>query len=84
MPLSTSPLDGLIEPIRPALRPRRHGLKNRERTNRLLLLMQLHADRQADALAHARDIRARPEASGGRPRVARRVVTDPAGQPSLR
>ena len=39
MPLSTSPMGGLIEPIRAALHPRRHGLKNRERTNRLLLLI---------------------------------------------
>src|SRR5215211_4440227 len=84
MPLSTSPLDGLIEPIRAALRRRRYGLKNRERTNRLLLLMRLHANHQADALVYARSTRARPEASGGRPRVGRRVVTDPAGQPSLR
>jgi hypothetical protein len=84
MPLTTSPMDGLIGPIRDALHPRRYGLKNRERTNRLLLLMQLHANRQDDPLAYARDIRVWLEASGGRPRVPRRAVTDPAGRSSLR
>ena len=84
MPLSTSPMDGLIAPIRDALHPRRYGLKNRERTNRLLLLMQLHANRQADPLAYAKSIRAWLEANGGRPQVARRAVTDSGRVPSLR
>jgi mutator family transposase len=84
MPLSTSPLDGLIGPIRDALHPRRYGLKNRERTNRLLLLMQLHANRQDDVLAYTKSIRAWLEANGGRPRVPRRAVTDPSGTSSLR
>jgi hypothetical protein len=83
-PLSTSPMDGLIEPIRAAIHPRRYGLKNRERTNRLLLLMQLHANRQDDALAYTKSIRAWLEANGGRPRVPRRAVTDPGGLSSLR
>jgi hypothetical protein len=84
MPLSTSPMDGLIEPIRTAIQSRRYGLKNRERTNRLLLLMQLHANRQDDALAYAKSIRAWLEANGGRPRIARRAITDPGGMASLR
>jgi hypothetical protein len=84
MPLSTSPMDGLIGPIRDALHPRRYGLKNRERTNRLLLLMQLHANRQDDVLTYTKSIRARLEANGGRPRVPRRAVTDRGGTPSLR
>jgi len=83
-PLSTSPMDGLIAPIRDALQPRRYGLRNRERTNRLLLLMQMHGNRQADPLAYAKGIRAWLEANGGRPRLARRAVTDPSGQSSLR
>jgi len=57
-PLSTSPMDGLIGSIRDALHPRRYGLKNQERTNRLLLLMQLHANRQDDVGAYAKEIRA--------------------------
>jgi hypothetical protein len=84
MPLSTSPMDGLIGLIRDALHPRRYGLKNRERTNRLLMLTQLHANRQDDPLTYASDIRVWLQANGGRPRVPRRAVTDPAGQPSLR
>jgi hypothetical protein len=84
MPLSTSPMDGLVEPIRAVLHPRRYGLKNRERTNRLLLLMQLHANRQDAVLAYAKSIREWLEANGGRPRVARRAVTDPSGLSSLR
>ena len=84
MPLSTSPMDGLIEPIRAALHHRRYGLKNRERTNRLLALMQLHANRQDDPLAYAKDIRAWLEANHGRARVRRRALADPHGEPSLR
>jgi len=84
MPLSTSPMDGLIEPVRAVLHPRRYGLKNRERTNRLLLLMHLHANRQDDVLGYAKSIRSWLEPNGGRPRVARRSVTDPGGLASLR
>lgn len=84
MPLSTSPMDGLIEPIRAALHPRRYGLKNRERTNRLLLLMHMHANRQDDPLTYAKNVRAWLEANDGRPRAVRRAVTDRGGQPSLR
>jgi len=84
MPLSTSPMDGLTEPIRAALHPRRYGLKNRERTNRLLLVMQLHANRQDDVLAYTKSIRAWLEPNGGRPRVSRRAVADPSGLASLR
>jgi len=83
-PLSTSPMDGLIAPIRDALHPRRYGLKNQQRTNRLLLLMQLHANRQDHQQAYASDIRAWLEANGGRPRVLRRAITDRRDRPSLR
>jgi Transposase, Mutator family len=84
MPLSTSPMDGLIGPIRDAVHPRRYGLKNRERTNRLLLLMQLHANRQDDVLGYAKSIRSWLEANDGRPRIPRRAVTDSGGGSSLR
>jgi hypothetical protein len=83
-PLSTSPIDGLIGPIRDGLHPRRYGLKNWERTNRLLLLMQLHVNRQDDPLAYAKDIRAWLEANEVRPRLPSRAITDHAGQPCLR
>jgi hypothetical protein len=84
MPLSTSPMDGLIGPIRNALHPRRYGLKNRQRTNRLLLLMQLHANRKDDERTYAQHIRAWLEANSGRPRVGRRAISDRREQPSLR
>ncbi len=83
-PLSTSPLDGLIEPIRAAVDPRRYGLENRERSNWLLLLMQLHADRQDDMPADAKHIRVWMEADHGRPSVAPWAVTDRRSSPSLR
>ena len=84
MPLSTSPMDGLIHPIRDALHARRYGIKNRERTNRLLMLMQLHANRQDNELAYTTDIRAWLEANQGRPRHSRRAIADQRGHPSLR
>lgn len=51
---------------------------------RLLLLMQLHANRQDDVLAYAMSIRAWLEANGGRPRIVRRAFTDPGGLALLR
>ena len=69
-------MDGLIGPIRDGLHPRRDGLKNRERTNRLLMLMQLHANRQDEIRAYTTDIRAWLEANYGRAPAARRVISD--------
>lgn len=79
MPLSTSPLDAFTNPIRAAISPRAYGLKNRERTNRMLMLMQLHANRQDDVNAYVRHIRGCLEANHGRPSVARRAVADSGG-----
>ncbi|MGH2844025.1 MAG: hypothetical protein ACRDKL_10640 [Solirubrobacteraceae bacterium] len=84
MPLSTSPLDAFINPIRAAISPRAYGLKNRERANRMLMLMQLHANRQDDQHAYVRHIRDCLEANQGRPGIARRAVADMTGGPSLR
>src|SRR5680860_211930 len=84
MPLTTSPLDGFINPIRAAIGPSAYGLKNRERTNRLLMLMQLHANRQDDDSDYVRLIRACLEANHGRPNVARRAVIDVGRIASLR
>ncbi|MGH2743024.1 MAG: hypothetical protein ACRDSN_02285 [Pseudonocardiaceae bacterium] len=84
MPLSTSPLDAFINPIRASIKPRAYGLKNRERTNRLLMLMQLHANRQDDEHAYVRHIRNRLEANHGRPSIARRAVVDVGDDASLR
>ena len=84
MPLTTSPMDGLINPIRASIKPRAYGLKNRERTNRMLILMQLHANRQDDVHAYTHLIRAWLGSNQGRPHVGRRVIADGRGTPSLR
>jgi hypothetical protein len=84
MPLSTSPLDAFINPIRTAIGPRAYGLKNRERSNRMLMLMQLHANHQDDERAYVRHIRDCLELNQGRPTAARRAVADAGGAASLR
>jgi hypothetical protein len=83
-PLSTSPLDAFINPIRTSIQPRAYGLKNQVRTNRMLMLMELHANGHDDVHAYTHLIRAWLEANQGRPRVDRRAVTDPRHFPSLR
>ena len=84
MPLSTSPLDAFINPIRASIKPRAYGLKNHERTNRMLMLMQLHANGHDDIHAYTHLIRAWLETNQGRPGVDRRAIVDPKGIPSLR
>jgi hypothetical protein len=83
-PLSTSPLDAFINPIRASIQPRAYGLKNRQRTNRLLTLMQLHANGHDDVHAYTHVIRDWLEANDGRPRVERRAIADLRDVPSLR
>ena len=83
-PLSTSPLDGFANPIRAAIAPRAYGLKNRERTNRMLMLMQLHANRHDNVHAYTHLIRDWLQVNQGRPGVDRRAVADARGVPSLR
>ena len=83
-PLTTSPMDAFVNPVRDAIRPRAYALKNRERTNRMLMLMQLHANRQDDELAYAKHIRQWLELNQGRPSVPRRAIIDASGVPSLR
>jgi hypothetical protein len=84
MPLSTSPLDAFTDPIRALVKPRAYGLKNRERTNRMLMLTQLHANRQDDVNVYVRHIRRCLETNQGRPSLARRAVVDTGGAASLR
>jgi len=84
MPLSTSPLDAFINPIRASIKPRAYGLKNRERTNRMLMLMLLHANGQDDVHPYTHLIRAWLEGNSGRPGVDRRGIVDPKGSASLR
>jgi hypothetical protein len=77
-PLSTSPLDGFINPIRASIKPRAYGPKNRERTNRMLMLMQLHANRKDDQNAYVRHIRECLETNAGHPSITRRGSLIPA------
>jgi len=84
MPLTTAALDQITRPISAALYPRRYALKNRERLNRLLMLLQLHINGDDDVQAYARAIRLHLEANGGRPLAHRRALTDPLNSPSLR
>jgi len=67
IPLTTSPLDAFINPVRASIQPRAYGLKNRDRINRRLMLVQLHANRQDDERAYVRQIREILEANQGRP-----------------
>lgn len=84
MPLSTSPLDAFTNPIRAAIKSRAYGLKNRERTNRMLMLMQLHANGQDDVHAYTHPIRTSLASNHGRPDIGRRAIADARGAPSLR
>ncbi|MEA2189068.1 MAG: transposase domain [Solirubrobacteraceae bacterium] len=84
IPLSTSPMDAFVTPIRDAIRPRAYALKNRERTNRMLMLMQLHANRQDDERTYAKHIRRWLELNDGRPAIPRRAIVDRGGATSLR
>jgi hypothetical protein len=59
-------------------------VKNRERTNRMLMLMQLHANRQDDERVYVKHIRQWLESNNGRPSVPRRAVADAGGIASLR
>ncbi|MBA3358720.1 MAG: transposase [Thermoleophilaceae bacterium] len=84
MPLTTAALEQLTRPIAAALYPRRYALKNRQRLNRLLLLMQLHINGDDDVQAYSKTIRELLERNGGRPVRRRRSIADPANSPSLR
>jgi len=84
MPLTTAALEQLTRPIAAALYPRRYALKNRERLNRLLLLMQLHINGDDDIQAYTKTIRQWLERNDGRPVGRRRSIADPARSPSLR
>jgi Transposase, Mutator family len=84
MPLSTGGLEQLTRPIRDAIHPRRYAFKNRERMNRLLMLMQLHANGLDSHTEYAKTVRDWLLSNDGRPKVRRRAVTDRFGFPSLR
>jgi hypothetical protein len=84
MPLTTSALEQITRPIVTALYPRRYGLKNRERLNRLLMLLQLHVNGDDDVQRYATTIRRWLEANGGRPIARRRAIANRLGSPPPR
>ena len=84
LPLTTGGLETKTRPIRDTLHPRRYALKNRERLNRLLMLMQLHANGDDSEVAYRKLIRDWLLSNNGRPFGARRAITGPLGAPSLR
>jgi hypothetical protein len=84
MPLTTAALEQLTRPISAALYPRRYALKNRERLNRLLMMIQLRLNGEDDVQGYAKTIRSWLEANEGRPVERRRAIADRAGVPSLR
>jgi hypothetical protein len=84
MPLTTAALEQITTHISTVLYPRRYALKNRERLNRLLMLLQLHINGDDNAQAYANTIRVWLEANGGRPVGRRRGIADPTGSSSLR
>jgi hypothetical protein len=83
MPLTTAALEQITRPIITALYPRRYALRNRERLNRLLMLLQLHTNGQDDVQTYTRAIRLQLESNSGRPFQPRRAIADPAGSSSL-
>jgi hypothetical protein len=82
-PTTIGGIDQKLGDVKRWLGRRARGFRNRERLNRLLMLMQLHLNDHADLDAYTRDIRNWLAFSGGRPRVARRQVTDSKGTNSL-
>jgi hypothetical protein len=84
MPLSTGGLEQLARPVKNAIYERRFVLKNRERLNRLLMLMQLHVDGHDSQVAHTTAIRNWLIANQGRPLIGRRDIADARGNASLR
>jgi hypothetical protein len=82
-PTTTSVLEPRLERIKASVTPRTHGLWNRERFDRLLMLMQLHLNEQASIPSYTRAIREWLLAHEGRPVATRRSVADPKDAPSL-
>jgi hypothetical protein len=74
-PTSVRPLERHLEVLQAVLAPRRGNLRNRERTNRLLMLLQLELSGRADDERYARIIQEDVLARGGSARP-RRVVAE--------
>lgn len=72
--VSVGPLEQKLTVVRSNLEHRRGALKNRERLNRLLALMQLDLNRQSNEQRYAKIIREQLLAAGGHSPPRRRIV----------
>ena len=81
--VSSAGLDRRLNLVRDWLTPRRNVLGNRDRLNRLLMLMQLQLNDLADEARYAAHIRDWLDVRGGHA-AERRLLADPSGYPSLR
>lgn len=82
VPTTTSALEEVLRWLRLHIKQRKFAFRNRERFNRLLMLMQLHLNGQANEGRYALRIRRVLEENGGHP-ANRRIITDPKGHYSL-
>jgi hypothetical protein len=82
-PTTTAVLEPRLEQVKAWVTPRAHALRNRDRFDLLLMLMQLQLNEQANEATYARYARDWLLCHGGRPIVPRRAVTDDRDNPSL-
>jgi hypothetical protein len=82
LPASTGALEAKLDWLREQLKQRRFALRNRERTNRMLSLTQLHLNGQDNELAYSHSIREAIAADGGKG-APRGLILDPSGYSSL-
>jgi hypothetical protein len=81
LPAATGALEAKLDWLREQLKQRRFALRNRERTNRMLSLIQLHLNGQDNELAYSHSIReAITDGGKGTPRG---LILDPSGYSSL-
>ncbi len=81
--VTTGGIEIKLRAVQGCLESRRFVLGNRQRLNRLLMLIQLELNDHANQAAYAREIRAWLEARDGHA-PARRAIADPPGSRSLR
>jgi len=85
LPVSAGPLEQKLRRLRDDyIKSRRFAFRNRERLNRLLLLIHLEMDGYSNEREYAAFIRDWLQGNAGRPLLPRRAVTDHGGHGSLR
>ena len=83
-PLSTGALETQLTTLKGWLYMRRGSFRNQTRTNRLLELMALQLNHEANVGEYRRTLLAHVQANAGRARTPRRAILDPLGHGSLR